>query len=101
VGEGSEVGVKRGRQWLELGKEQMEVMRWEEEGTSAAWVWVCEELGGVGGGGVGGVVAMVRVEDSPRKEATEVVRGLRGLGVECVMLTGDSDATARAGKPKP
>ncbi len=39
---------------------------------------------------------LVALADRPRPEAADLVRELHGLGVEVVMVTGDSAATARA-----
>ena len=55
------------------------------------------------GGGDGGIVVSIdgaiagslRVTDALRAGATEVVRGLRRLGLECVLLTGDRPETAK------
>ena len=41
-------------------------------------------------------VGVIAVADSPRPEAAEVVRSLRGMGLEVVMLTGDNRRTAEA-----
>ena len=42
------------------------------------------------------VVGVIAVADSPRPEAGEVVRAMRGMGLEVVMLTGDNRRTAEA-----
>ena len=44
----------------------------------------------------GRTLGLIAVRDEPREEAPEVVRQLRGLGVETVMLTGDNRQTAQA-----
>ena len=44
----------------------------------------------------GRAVGVIAVADSPRPEAAEVVRTLRGMGLEVVMLTGDNRRTAEA-----
>lgn len=42
-----------------------------------------------------GIVAMVALKDTVRKEAQEAVAALKELGVKVVMLTGDNETTAR------
>lgn len=42
------------------------------------------------------VVAAIAVRDELRPEAPEVVRQLRGLGIDIAMLTGDNALTAKA-----
>ena len=44
----------------------------------------------------GRAVGIVAVADSPRPEAAEVVRSLRRMGLDVVMLTGDNRRTAEA-----
>ncbi len=44
----------------------------------------------------GRAVGVIAVADSPRPEAAEVVRALRGMGLDVVMLTGDNRRTAEA-----
>ena len=44
----------------------------------------------------GRTIGLIAVRDELRDEAAEVVRQLRGLGVETVMLTGDNKRTAEA-----
>ncbi len=42
-----------------------------------------------------GIVAMVALKDTVRKEAQEAIAALKELGVKVVMLTGDNETTAR------
>lgn len=45
----------------------------------------------------GQLTAVICIEDPLREEASQVIEGLRGLGIsKIVMMTGDSDRTARA-----
>jgi Cu+-exporting ATPase len=41
-------------------------------------------------------IGLLAVADTPREEATEAVARLKELGIEVLMLTGDTEATARA-----
>lgn len=43
-----------------------------------------------------GALAVIGITDAPKAGAAEAVAELRGMGVEPVMLTGDSEAAARA-----
>ncbi|MGO9197214.1 MAG: heavy metal translocating P-type ATPase [Acidimicrobiales bacterium] len=59
--------------------------RWEAAGRTAVLV---------GRGDV--IVGAIAVADTVRPSAAEAVRQLRALGLRCVLLTGDNEATARA-----
>ncbi len=59
--------------------------RWEEAGRTVVLVGVD-----------GAVVGAVALSDEVRPSAPEAVRRLQGLGLHCLLLTGDNGATARA-----
>ena len=59
--------------------------RWEESGRTVVLVGVD-----------GAVVGAVALSDEVRPSAPEAVRRLQGLGLHCLLLTGDNGATARA-----
>ena len=87
--------------WKDVKRERAMVASWEENAATAAWVWVNEmttDAGDEASGGApkGGVVACFGAVDLPRVEAASTVRRLRQMGVESVMLTGDSSAVASA-----
>ena len=111
--------------WWDVKEEREMASSWEANAATAAWVWVSDVRAGGrrrAGGGEGGsverregtvsgcageasggvhlrrtgVVAFFGAVDSPRMEAASTVRRLRRLGVESVMLTGDSHAVAAA-----
>ena len=110
--------------WWDVKGEREMASSWEADAATAAWVWVSDVRAGGrrAGGGEGGseerrkgtgsscvgeasggvhlhrtgVVAFFGAVDAPRMEAASTVRRLRRLGVESVMLTGDSHTVAAA-----
>jgi Cu+-exporting ATPase len=42
------------------------------------------------------VAGLIALADTPRPESADAVRGLRALGLDVVMITGDNEATARS-----
>ncbi|KAL2651823.1 hypothetical protein R1flu_019951 [Riccia fluitans] len=61
------------------------IEQWSSQGATVGWVVVNEQVLGIFG-----------VADSLRPEAVEAVINLKKMGVQVVMLTGDSDAAAAA-----
>ncbi len=59
--------------------------RLARKGQTVVWVFWGEET-----------LGLISLADSPRPEAKEAVRILKGLGLRVFMLTGDNQATARA-----
>ena len=59
--------------------------QWARDGGTVGWVVVS-----------GRAVGAYCLRDSPRPEAPDAVDALQGLGVECFMLTGDNDGSAKA-----
>jgi heavy metal translocating P-type ATPase len=59
--------------------------RWERDGCTVVLVGVA-----------GCVVGAVSLADQPRTSAAAAVAELKGLGLRCVLLTGDNEATARS-----
>ena len=43
----------------------------------------------------GRAVALIAIADTPRPTSAAAIAGLRGMGIQVVMLTGDNEATAR------
>ena len=87
--------VRHSKLWRQLARERATVLAWEERGETTAWVWV-GPAGDRGGARRGGVVGVISAVDAPRNEARKAVSDLLALGVECVVLTGDSHATSSA-----
>ena len=91
VGAGSSLDTVTG--WEDVTHERVAASVWSSQGGTAAWVWV----GGTADGrGERGILAVLCAIDARREEAERAVRELRELGVETVMLTGDSHASAMA-----
>ncbi len=59
--------------------------RWEQLGRTAVLVRRDDAI-----------VGAIAIADTPRASATPAVRDLQALGLQCVLLTGDNGATARA-----
>ena len=65
----------------------------EERLEGAGYRVLAVAVGTEGGLGIAGLVAL---EDPPRPESPDLVKGLHDLGVRVIMITGDAMATARA-----
>merc|ERR1712038_433719 len=66
-------------------KEELDVARsWMENGFTVGFVSVEGD----------GIIGSYCVADSIRKEASEVLESIRGLGIDPIMLTGDNDKAA-------
>lgn len=62
-----------------------DVLRFQEEGKTAMYVSVDDELAGV-----------VAVADTVKEDSVLAIRVMQALGLDVVMLTGDNERTARA-----